>query len=214
MSNLSAMREMSVAQAAERREKAKAEERAAAAAKKERVADAQLKLHAQIEAKRAAAKKEDAALAAELKAIKIKNQFLGADKEAVERKKWESLQAGQEREIVKTQREKQHAAVKLAELTDKEKRQRRQNLQREREEHEAFLAEYERRCEEQGYDAQAAADAVRTSRQVNVADELARRSAASLLRQDEWQYATEITREQKEQRQAKLAKQQDRKSVV
>ena len=126
----------------------------------------------------------------------------------MERKKWESLQAGQQREIVKTQREKQHAAVKLAELTEKEKRQRRQNLQREREEHEAFLAEYERRCEEQGYDAAAAADAVRTSRQVNVADELARRSAASLLRQDEWQYATEITREQKELRQAKLAKQQ------
>ena len=208
VTNLSAMREMSVAQAAERREKVKVEERAVAAAKKERVADAQLKLHAQIEAKRAATKREDAALAAELKAIKIKNQFLGADKEAVERKKWESQQAGQQREIVQTQREKQHVAVKLAELTDKEKRQRRSNLQREREEHEAFLAEYERRCEEQGYDAQAAADAVKTSRQVNVADELARRSAASLLRQDEWQYATEITRDQKEQRQAKLAKQQ------
>ena len=41
-----------------------------------------------------------------------------------------------------------------------------------------------------------------------MADELARRSAASLLRQDEWQYATEITRDQKEQRQAKQAKQQ------
>ena len=208
VTNLSAMREMSVAQAAERREKVKVEERAVAAAKKERVADAQLKLHAQIEAKRAATKREDAALAAELKAIKIKNQFLGADKEAVERKKWESQQAGQQREIVQTQREKQHVAVKAAELTDKEKRQRRSNLQREREEHEAFLAEYERRCEEQGYDAQAAADAVKTSRQVNVADELARRSAASELRQDEWQYATEITRDQKEQRQAKLAKQQ------
>jgi hypothetical protein len=37
------MREMSVAQAAERREKVKVEERAVAAAKKERVADAQLK---------------------------------------------------------------------------------------------------------------------------------------------------------------------------
>ena len=79
--------------------------------------------------------------------------------------------------------------------------------QREREEHEAFLAEYERRCKEQGYDAQAAADAVKTSRQVNVADELSRRSAAAEIRQDEWQYATEITRAQKEQRQAAQQKQ-------
>jgi len=205
--NLSAMRELSVAQATERRERLKEEAEAAAAAKRERVAEAQLKLHAQIEAKRRATKREDAALAAELKAIKIKNQFLGADKEAVERKKWESQQAGQQREIVQVQREKQHVAVQLAELSDKETLQRRSNLQREREEHEAFLAEYERRCKEQGYDAQAAADAVKTSRQVNVADELSRRSAAAEIRQDEWQYATEITRAQKEQRQAAQQKQ-------
>ena len=51
-------------------------------------------MHAEIEAKREKRRKEEKALSEELKAIKIKNQFLGADKEAVERKKWASQQAG------------------------------------------------------------------------------------------------------------------------
>ena len=49
-------------------------------------------------------KQKEAELAQELKRIKIKNQFLEADKEAVERKKSESQQAGEQREIIERQR--------------------------------------------------------------------------------------------------------------
>ena len=74
----------------------RAAEKAAEAARegrhRERIAEAELKVHAEIEAKREKRRKEEKALREELKAIKIKNQFLGADKEAVERKKWASQQ--------------------------------------------------------------------------------------------------------------------------
>ena len=191
---LTAMREMSAQQAAERRRKTKEAERQAEAEKRERVADAQLKLHAKVEEKREKRRKEDAALAAELKAIRIKNQFLGADKEAVERKKWESQQAGAQREIAQRQRAKQDDALKAAALVEKETRQRLSNLQREREEHEAFLREYERRCTEAQFDAHAAADAVKASRQVNFDDEQARRAAAAVIRDDSLPYAVAITK--------------------
>ena len=51
------------------------------------IADAQLKVQSAIETKRALRQQKEAELALELKRIKIKNQFLEADKEAVERKK-------------------------------------------------------------------------------------------------------------------------------
>ena len=101
---------------------------------RERIAEAELKVHAEIEAKREKRRKEEKALSEELKAIKIKNQFLGADKEAVERKKWASQQAGAQREIEKIQREKQEAAVAKAQIARKEEAQRLLNLRREREE--------------------------------------------------------------------------------
>jgi hypothetical protein len=137
------MRERAAAEASAKRRQAKAEVRSAAEARVERLADAQLKVQETIETKRAARLQKEAELALELKRIRIKNQFLEADKEAVERKKWESQQAGEQREIMDQQRTKQEAAQAHLAIYDQETRQRLQNVQREREAHEAFLKEYE-----------------------------------------------------------------------
>ena len=211
---LTAMREMSAQQAADRRRKTKEAERQAEAEKRERVADAQLKLHATLEEKREKRRQEDKALAAELKAIRIKNQFLGADKEAVERKKWESQQSGAQREIAQRQYAKQDDALKAAALVEKETRQRLSNLQREREEHEAFLREYERRCTEAQFDAHAAADAVKASRLVNFDDEQARRAAAAVIRDDSLPYAVTITKANKAQAQQDAARRSRRSEMA
>ena len=88
-------------------------------------------------------KQKEAELALELKRIKIKNQFLEADKEAVERKKSESQQAGYQREIVARQRHKMEEAQGHLSIYRKEEQQRLKNVQGEREAHEAFMREYE-----------------------------------------------------------------------
>ena len=96
-----------------------------------------------IETKRALRQQKEAELALELKRIKIKNQFLEADKEAVERKKSESQQAGEQREIIERQRRKLEEAQALLSVHKLEEQQRLLNVQREREAHEGFMREYE-----------------------------------------------------------------------
>ena len=177
---------------------------------RERIAEAELKVHAEIEAKREKRRKEEKALSEELKAIKIKNQFLGADKEAVERKKWASQQAGAQREIEKIQREKQEAAVAKAQIARKEEAQRLLNLRREREEHERYLADYERRCKEAQFDAAAAADAVALSREQATHDERLRLGAATLTMQDNYEYRTAISHNE----QAKAARSSARRDAA
>jgi len=140
---LAEMRERAAVEASTRREQTKAAERAAVEATRERVADAQLKVKATLEEKRTQRLRKEAELAAELKRIRIKNQFLEADKDAVERKKWESQLVGEQREIMDRQRLKQEAAQAHLMVYDQETKQRLLNVQREREAHEAFLKEYE-----------------------------------------------------------------------
>ena len=167
-------------------------------------------MHAESEAKREKRRKEEKALSEELKAIKIKNQFLGADKEAVERKKWASQQAGAQREIEKIQREKQEAAVAKAQIARKEEAQRLLNLRRERVVHERYLAEYERRCKEAQFEAAAAADAVALSREQATHDERLRLGAATLTMQDNYEYRTAISHNE----QAKAARSSARRDAA
>jgi len=140
---LTEMRDRAAAEASSKRDQHKAAVRAAEAERKERLADAQLKVKETLEAKREQRLRKEAELAAELKRIRIKNQFLEADKDAVERKKWESQLVGEQREIMERQRLKQEAAQAHLSVYDKETRQRLLNVQREREAHETFLKEYE-----------------------------------------------------------------------
>lgn len=140
---LGGMRERAATEAATKRAAEKAHEKALVEERRERLADAQLKVQHTLETKRAQRMQKEAELAAELKRIKIKNQFLEADKEAVERKKVESQQAGEQREIMARQQEKIHDAQAHLSVYHKETQQRLHNVQREREAHEAFLREYE-----------------------------------------------------------------------
>lgn len=143
VSRLKEMRGLAATESAAKREQARAAAREAEAARRERLADGQLKVQAAIESKRAARRDKEAELTAELKKIRIKNQFLEADTDAVERKKWDSQQAGEQREIVQRQRTKQDEAQKGLAVYSKDTAQRLSNLQREREAHEAFVSEYE-----------------------------------------------------------------------
>lgn len=138
---LAEMRERAATEASSKREHVKAAEKAKVEERRERVADAQLKVQSTIEAKRALRMQKEAELAAELKRIRIKNQFLEADKEAVERKKSESQQAGEQREIMERQQRKLEDAQAHLSVYNKETQQRLHNVQREREAHEAFLRE-------------------------------------------------------------------------
>ena len=140
---LAEMRERAANEAAAKRAVHKAEVKKEAEERKERIADAQLKVQSAIETKRALRQQKEAELALELKRIKIKNQFLEADKEAVERKKSESQQAGEQREIIERQRRKLEEAQALLSVHKLEEQQRLLNVQREREAHEGFMREYE-----------------------------------------------------------------------
>lgn len=143
---LTEMRELAASQAASKREAVKEAAKLAEKQRQDRLAEAQLKVHEAIEAKRAARRREEAVLAEELKAIRIKNQYLGADKDTVERKKWESQQAGAQREIIARQRQRYEDAKHLSEKSDAA--QRIINLSREREAHDSFLKEYEHHLED------------------------------------------------------------------
>jgi len=143
---LTAMRELAASQAATKREATKDAAKEAERKRQDRLAEAQLKVHETIEAKRAARRREEAALAEELKAIRIKNQYLGADKETVERKKWESQQSGAQRDIMRRQQQTHEDARQLAKKNDIV--QRSVNTSREDAAHQAFLAEYEGHLDE------------------------------------------------------------------
>lgn len=80
--------------------------------------------------------------------------------QAVERKKWESQQQGEQREIMERQRLKQEVAQAHLTVYNKETRQRLLNVQREREAHEAFLREYEAHVAEATREAVASHEAV------------------------------------------------------
>ncbi|EOD05826.1 hypothetical protein EMIHUDRAFT_219951 [Emiliania huxleyi CCMP1516] len=143
LSRLSHIREEAAKDAARRVEAAKRVEIEAEEQRHDRLAAAQLKLHQEIEAKRAVRLQEEARLAEELKAIKMKAQFLGADASAVERKRMLSQRQGAQREAMA----RQDAIVEESSATlsteAKELAQRRLNLQRQRQKHEAFLRDYE-----------------------------------------------------------------------
>jgi len=143
---LTAMRELAASQAASKRDATKEAAKLAERKRQDRLAEAQLKVHETIEAKRAARRREEAALAEELKAIRIKNQYLGADKETVERKKWESQQAGAQRDIMRRQAQTHEDARHLAQKNDSA--QRVVNRSREEGAHESFLREYEDHLED------------------------------------------------------------------
>lgn len=136
---LTAMRELAAQQASARRDASRQQDVQLRRAEQERLAEQQLEVHSKIEEKRAVRRKQEAKLAADLKAIRIKNSFLGTDREAVERKGWESQQAGAAREIrVRQGGRAAEASAKVA-LDHKERAQRLHNIQRERAAHEAFL---------------------------------------------------------------------------
>jgi len=166
MSRLTSMRDMAAQQSTTKREAVKRAEREAEAKRQLGLGKAQVEAHAKIEAKRAARRREEAKLAEELKAIRIKNTFLAADKDAVERKRWQSQQAGAEREVLDRQGTSLRDASRKADIMDKETAQRLANLKQERQIHEAFLRDYERRCTESAMDSNAAEDALQASRQM------------------------------------------------
>jgi len=143
LSRLSHIREEAAKDAARRVEAAKRVEIEAEEQRHDRLAAAQLKLHQEIEAKRAVRLQEEARLAEELKAIKMKAQFLGADASAVERKRMLSQRQGAQREAMARQDAIVEASSATLSTEAKELAQRRLNLQRQRQKHEAFLRDYE-----------------------------------------------------------------------
>ena len=165
MERLTTMRELAAKQAALKRDEHVRVEQDAKVQRQERLAEAQLEVHAKLEQKRVARRKEEAKLAEELKQIQLRNSFLGANKDAVERKKWDSIEGGAQRELVARQGGVQQEGVRQRALGEKERRQRAVNLQAERQAHEAFLRDYEARCTEANFDASVAADAIRDSRE-------------------------------------------------
>ena len=114
-----------------------------------------------------ARRREEAALAEELRAIRLKNQFLGADKAAVERKKWESQQTGAQRESKERQLASQMEAAQKKEVAEKQTAQRLLNLQRERAAHEEFLKKYEAHVATTALESSAVADEIAQARRVS-----------------------------------------------
>jgi hypothetical protein len=143
ITRLSAMRDLAAGDAQQRAEAAKRAEAEAEAARAVRLAEAQAQVHAKLEAKRAARLQEEARLAAELERIKVKAQFLGNDREAVERKAHLSQREGAQRDALVRQSAVVDAAEKRQSLVEKEMAQRRANLQREREAHQQVVRRYE-----------------------------------------------------------------------
>lgn len=125
---IAAYRKLGAAQAADERAraaKAKAEREAADRLRRE---DAALQLESAREALRAKGRAAEAELAAELKRIKVKSQFLGKDTAAVEAAKYGSLERGAGREAAERQRGGQASALRQVQLKDKEVSRRRETL--------------------------------------------------------------------------------------
>ncbi|KAG8460788.1 hypothetical protein KFE25_010843 [Diacronema lutheri] len=117
-------RRLGAAQAEEARARARAEKAARAEADKGRREEATLKLEAAREELRGKARLAHEALALELRQIKVKSQFLGANKEAVEGAKFASLEHGAAREAAVLQRGAQGEAARAASVRAKEVAQR------------------------------------------------------------------------------------------
>lgn len=117
-------RRLGAAQAEEARARARAEKAARAEADKGRREEATLKLEAAREELRGKARLAHEALALELRQIKVKSQFLGANKEAVEGAKFASLEHGAAREAAVLQRGAQGEAARAASVRAKEVRAR------------------------------------------------------------------------------------------
>jgi wobble nucleotide-excising tRNase len=106
-----------VRERAEKAEKAEADRR--------RREHATLALEAAREALRAKGRAQEAALAAELKAIKIQNSFLGASKDAIEAASFAGQTAGARREADVLQSAAKQSSLRAEEIQAKEVRRRR-----------------------------------------------------------------------------------------
>ncbi|KAJ1622286.1 hypothetical protein T492DRAFT_1063602 [Pavlovales sp. CCMP2436] len=120
MATIAAYRQLGAAQAEDERSKAKAERDQKAEAEKRRREEATLKLEVAREGLRAKGREAEAALAAELRQIKLKNQFLGANKEAVEADKFASLESGMRREASALQQNAQDESRRKAQIRERE----------------------------------------------------------------------------------------------
>eukprot|EP01052_Picozoa_sp_SAG31_P038661 SAG31_NODE_5210_length_2674_cov_1.231845_1_plen_790_part_10 len=114
-------------------------------AEKAKSDEAALKLQAELEQKRAARKAEDERLAAELKEISIKKQYLDADASKVEETKYKELQMGFEREIKARQTCKQHEQAIYEATRATEVNLRTKNLKAAQRETHAFRRDYDER---------------------------------------------------------------------
>jgi hypothetical protein len=143
IARLSAMRDLAAGDSQRRAEAAKRAEAEAEAARAARLAEGQAQVHAKLEAKRAARLKEEARLAAEVETIKIQAQFLGSDREAVEKKAHLSMREGAQHDALARQGAVVDAAEKRQGLVEKEIAQRRAHLQREREARQQLVRRFE-----------------------------------------------------------------------
>merc|ERR1712070_520625 len=99
-------------------------------------------LHSKIQDKKKKKKEEEERLAAEVKAIEIKRQFLNADAAKVEEMKWMQLEKGAEREAREKQRVHQEEALRGEKLKEKEAVQKARNVRGEMRGKQKFLNDY------------------------------------------------------------------------
>merc|ERR1712195_271868 len=127
-------------------QKQKTDAQAAAAEKvrleKERNDVKWIELHSQIQAKKKKKKDDEERLAAEVKAIEIKRQFLNADAAKVEELKWMQLEKGAEREAREKQKVHQEEALRGEKLKEKEAVQKERNVRGEMRGKQKFLNDY------------------------------------------------------------------------
>merc|ERR1712166_424928 len=106
-----------------------------------------IELHNRISDKKAKKKKEQNDLAAQVKAIEIKRQFLNADAAKVEELKWQQLEKGAEREARDKQRVHQEHALRTEHLKEKETVQKARSVRAELRGKQKFLNEYDTRMQ-------------------------------------------------------------------
>lgn len=104
-----------------------------------------LHLQAELEKKRAARKAEDVRLAAELKEISLKKQFLDADFAKVEETKYKELEMGFEREIQARQAEKKHQQAVYEQTRETEVNVRATNIRSAARQVDSFRRDYDER---------------------------------------------------------------------
>jgi hypothetical protein len=122
MASISQYRRMGAAQAQDERARAKAQRADKAEAEQRRREEATLKLEQARTQLRAKGRAAEAALAAELREISFKNQYLGTGREAVEASKFESLESGARREAAALQQAAKDGALRKGEIRAREVR--------------------------------------------------------------------------------------------